>query len=90
MRKNDGQLVLRWEDEATLEFIEYADDLTQGNEPSAGLPPKGWIKFQVGNHLGDVVKESVLNTNSANSQQVNNLPHAGPRCTSLAQALFGW
>ena len=31
------------------------------------------------NHLGDVVKESVLNNNSANSQRVHNLPHAGPR-----------
>ena len=28
---------------------------------------------------GDVVTESVLNTNSANSQRVHNLPHAGPR-----------
>ena len=51
----------------------------QDNEPNAGLPPKRRIKFQVGNHLGDVVKESVLNTNSANSQRVHNLPHAGPR-----------
>jgi hypothetical protein len=45
----------------------------------AGLPPKRRIRFQVGNHLGDVVKESVLNTSSANSQRVHNLPHAGPR-----------
>jgi hypothetical protein len=79
MRKTDRQLVLGREHGVTSEFVGYADDSTQDNEPNAGLPPKRRIKFQVGNHLGVVVKESVLNTNSANSQRVHNLPHAGPR-----------
>jgi hypothetical protein len=48
MRKTDRQPVLGREHEVTSEFVGYADDSAQDNEPNAGLPPERRIEFRVG------------------------------------------
>ena len=56
MHKTDRQLVLGRKHEVTPEFVGYADDSAQDNEPNAGLPPERVVR--VGTHLGIVVKKS--------------------------------
>ena len=57
MRETDRQLAL----DGSMRHLGIrwlCRGFTQDNEPNAGLPSKRRIEFQVGIHLGDVVKES--------------------------------